>query len=131
MLGVAGSIAGLFIHAVLCLQAIIYKRAMENGEGAFEIVDGILEGVYKAILVPFFLLYAVLMVATICVSVAVGCGVLGCPAWMWPLNSVAFLIVGALFRKANPVLFQDLPGIIMPSLGLAMVGLVGVVALLA
>lgn len=37
-------------------------------------------------------------------------------------------LVGVLFRKINPDKFQDLPGIIMPSLGLAMTGLIGIVA---
>lgn len=46
------------------------------------------------------------------------------------LNSIVFLIVGVLFRKINANKFQDLPGIIMPSLGLAMVGVIGIVAYL-
>ena len=44
-------------------------------------------------------------------------------------NSI--LIIGAVFRKINPDKFQDLPGIIMPSLGLAMIGIIGIVAYLA
>lgn len=52
------------------------------------------------------------------------------PKWMALLNSVVFLLIGWLFRKIDPKRFQDLPGIIMPSLGLAMVGLIGIAALL-
>lgn len=37
-------------------------------------------------------------------------------------------LVGGLFRKINPDKFQDLPSIIMPSLGLTMTGLIGIVA---
>lgn len=37
-------------------------------------------------------------------------------------------LVGVLFRKINPDKFQDLPGIIMPSLDLTMTGLIGIVA---
>lgn len=48
-------------------------------------------------------------------------GSLGVSKWMALLNSIVFLIVGVLFRKINPNKFQDLPGIIMPSLGLAMI----------
>lgn len=55
---------------------------------------------------------------------------LGVPKWMALLNSIVFLIVGVLFRKINPNKFQDLPGIIMPSLGLAMIGVIGIVAYL-
>ena len=55
---------------------------------------------------------------------------LGVPKWMALLNSIVFLIVGVLFRKINPNKFQDLPGIIMPSLGLAIIGVIGIVAYL-
>ncbi len=38
--------------------------------------------------------------------------------------------IGGLFRKINPNKFQDLPGIIMPNLGLTMTGVIGIVAYL-
>lgn len=38
------------------------------------------------------------------------------------------MIVGISLRKINPKCFCDLPGIIMPSFGLAMQGLIGIVA---
>ena len=66
----------------------------------------------------------------VCVAVAVLSGALGVPKWMALLNSIVFLIIGIAFRKINPNKFQDLPGIIMPSLGLAMIGVVGIVAYL-
>lgn len=76
---------------------------------------------------PFFLLYCILMIADICVVIAVLSGALGVPKWMALLNSIVFLIIGVVFRKINPDKFQDLPGIIMPSLGLAMIGVIGIV----
>ena len=79
---------------------------------------------------PFILIYCILMIADICVLIAVLSGALGVPKWMAILNSVVFLIVGVLFRKINPEKFQDLPGIIMTSLGLAMIGVIGIVAYL-
>ena len=39
-------------------------------------------------------------------------------------------LIGVLFRKINPNKFQDLPGIIMLSLGLAMTGVIGIVVYL-
>lgn len=89
-----------------------------------------LEGLYKAITVPFFLSYLILMAADICLIVAILIGALDVPKWMAALNSIVFLIIGVTLRKINPKAFQDLPGIIMPSLGLAMVGLIGIVALI-
>ena len=74
--------------------------------------------------------YSVLMIADICIAVAVLSGALGVPRWMALLNSIVFLLIGMLFRKINPDKFQDLPGIIMPSLGLAMIGVIGIVAVM-
>ena len=71
------------------------------------------------------------MIADICVVIEVLSGALDVPKYMALLNSIVFLIIGAVFRKINPDKFQDLPGIIMPSLGLAMIGIIGIVAYLA
>ena len=126
--GFIGCVGGLFIHSMLCIQAVIYKRITDNGKINFELADNTLEGFYKTIIFPFMLIYCVLMIADICVAVAVLNGALSVPKWMALLNSIVFLIIGVLFRKINPDKFQDLPGIIMPSLGLAMIGVIGIVA---
>lgn len=128
--GYAGAVGGVLIHSSLCIQAVIYKRIMSGGEENFSIADHTLEGFYKAIMPPFALLYLVLMTADICVVIAVLNGALTVPKWMALLNSVVFLLIGWLFRTINPKKFQDLPGIIMPSLGLAMVGLTGIMSIL-
>ena len=62
--------------------------------------------------------------------IAVLNGLLGVPKWMDLLNSIVFLVIGVLFRKINPSKFQDLPGIIMLSVGLAMIGIIGIVSYL-
>lgn len=126
--GFIGCTGGLFVHSLLCIQAVIYKRITNNGKENFEIADNTLEGFYKAIMFPFMFLYCILMITDICIAIAVLSGALGVPKWMALLNSIVFLIIGVLFRKINPSKFQDLPGIIMPSLGLAMVGVIGIVA---
>ena len=128
--GFIGCIGGLFVHSLLCIQAVIYKRITDNGKRNFELADNTLEGFYKTIMFPFFLTYSVLMIADICIAVAVLSGTLGVPRWMTLLNSIVFLLIGMLFRKINPDKFQDLPGIIMPSLGLAMIGVIGIVAVM-
>ena len=126
--GFIGCTGGLFVHSMLCVQAVIYKRITDNGKTNFELADNTLEGFYKAIIIPFSLIYSVLMIADICIAIAVLNGTLGVPRWMALLNSIVFLLIGMLFRKTNPDKFQDLPGIIMPSLGLAMIGVIGIVA---
>ena len=124
--GFIGCVGGLFVHSLLCVQAIIYKRITDNGKTNFEIANNTLEGFYSAIIFPFMLLYVTLMIADILVSVSILTGALNVPKWMALLNSVVFLIIGVLFRKINPDKFQDLPGIIMPSLGLSMIGVIGI-----
>ena len=126
--GFVGCVGGLFVHSLLCIQAVIYKRITDNGKTNFELADNTLEGYYKAIMFPFMVSYCVLMIADICVAIAVLSGALGVPKWMALLNSIVFLAIGVIFRKINPDKFQDLPGIIMPSLGLAMIGVIGIVA---
>ncbi len=128
--GFIGCTGGLFVHSMLCVQAVIYKRITDNGKTNFELADNTLEGFYKTIIFPFILVYSVLMIADICIAIAVLNGALGVPRWMALLNSIVFLFIGMLFRKINPDKFQDLPGIIMPSLGLAMIGVIGIVAIL-
>ena len=128
--GFIGCTGGLFVHSMLCVQAVIYKRITDNGKTNFELADNTLEGFYKTIIFPFILVYSVLMIADICIAIAVLNGALGVPRWMALLNSIVFLFIGMLFRKINPDKFQDLLGIIMPSLGLAMIGVIGIVAIL-
>lgn len=128
--GYIGMTGGLFIHALLCLQAVIYKRIMSGGKQNFALADHTLEGYYKAVILPFFFLCVMLMIADLCVIIAVLVGALPVPKWMALLNSVVFLAIGLVFRKIDPEKFQDLPGIIMPSLGLAMVGVIGIAALI-
>ena len=46
--GFIGCVGGFFVHSMLCIQAIIYKRITNNGKGNFEIADNTLEGYYNA-----------------------------------------------------------------------------------
>ena len=121
--GYFGVVAGVFIHALLCLQALIYKGALIHG--SLEVADDILEKIYKQITPTFFAGYISLMVPAVTVVIAILNGALDVPTVCVILNPVVFLIIGTVCRKINPVRFQDLPGIIMPSLGLAMFGLIG------
>ena len=125
--GYFGSMAGIFIHAFLCLQALIYRGALIHG--SLQIADDILEKIYKQIMPTFFTGYISLMIPTIFVIISIFNGALDVPKICVLLNPIVFLIIGLTCRKINPVKFQDLPGIIMPSLGLAMFGLIGILNL--
>lgn len=126
--GYVGVIAGFFIHTCLCIQPVIYKKIMEDNQ--FELADKTLEAYYKAITPPFLIGYIVLMVPSVCTIIAVLSGYLDVPKWCALLNSIVFLVIGVTLRKIKKEWFNDLPGIIMPSLGLAMIGLIGIMNLL-
>lgn len=125
--GYFGCFAGILIHSLCCLQALIYKGAMKRG--SLEIADDILETVYKQVKIPFVGGYISLLAPTVTVIIAILTGALDVPKICLLLNPVFFLIFGLTCRKINPVKFQDLPGIIMPSLGLGMFGLIGMLNL--
>lgn len=126
--GYVSVIAGFFIHTVLCIQPIIYKKIMETDN--FKLADDTLEAYYKAVLPPFLLGYVFMLVATVCVIVAILTGSLDVPKWFVLLNPFVFLLLGVSLRKIKPEWFYDLPGIILPSLGMGMFGLIGIVSLL-
>lgn len=105
--GFIGCTGGLFVHSMLCVQAVIYKRITDNGKTNFEFADNTLEGFYKTIIFPFILVYSVFMIADICIAIAILNGALGVPRWMALLNSIVFLFIG-----------------------LAMIGVIGMVAIL-
>ena len=126
--GYIGVIGGFFIHATLCSQAVIYKKIME--ENNFALADKTVIAFNKAAIVPFFIGYIALMVPGVCCVIAILAGYLSVPKWFVLLNSIVFLIIGVTLRKINPKFFNDLPGIVMPSLGLGMIGLIGIVNLM-
>lgn len=121
-----GVIGGFFVHAALCIQPVIYKKIMETGN--FKLADDTLEQYYKAVMPPFFIGYGSMLAGAVCVIIAVLTGALNVPKWFALLNPIVFLIIGIVFRKINPDKFCDLPGIIMPSMGLAMLGLTAAVS---
>lgn len=126
--GYISAIAGMFVHSVLCIQAVVYKGIME--EDRFELADAVLEKYYKTVLPPFLIGYGFMLAATICVIAAILTGALAVPKWFVLLNPFVFLFIGVGLRKMKPDVFYDLPGIILPSLGMGMFGLIGIAGLL-
>ena len=126
--GYVSAIAAFFVHSVLCIQAIIYKKIMETDN--FQLADDTLEAYYKAVIPPFALGWLFMLAATVCVSAAIVTGILAVPKWFVLLNPFVFLLVGVCFRKIKPNWFYDLPGIIRPILGMGMFGVIGLVSLM-
>lgn len=126
--GYISVIAGFFVHTVLCIQPIIYKKIMETNN--FKLADDVLEIYYKVVLPPFLIGYGFILTVAICVIAAILTGCLSVPKWFVFLNPFIFLLIGMGLRKLKPDWFYDLPGIILPSLGMGMFGLIGIVNLL-
>ena len=121
-----GSMGGFFIHAFLCLLPIVYKNS-EDKEHAVLLIDKL----YSTIKIPFLLLYLLLTLATtVLVIISIVNGSLDVPWFCVLLNPIVFMIVGISLRFVKYDWFYDLPGICMPSLGLGMFGLIGIIHLL-
>ena len=70
------------------------------------------------------------MTPCVTTAIAIFTGCLDVPWWFALLNSISFMIVGITLRKIKPQWFCDLPGIIMPSMGLSMLGVIGIINLM-
>lgn len=121
-----GSMGGFFIHAFLCLLPIVYKNSTDK-EQAVNVIDKM----YAAIKIPFLFFYLILTLAsTVLVIIAIANGSLDVPRFCYLLNPIVFLITGVSLRFIKYDWFYDLPGICMPSLGLGMFGLIGIINLM-
>lgn len=121
-----GSVGGFFIHAFLCCIPIIYKTMLKNA--GFELVEEVINRIYYAIKIPFYVMYISLVgVSSIMLFIAKAVGYLSIPFIMLILTPLPLLIIGVLLRFIKRKWFHDLPGIVMPSIGLGMIGLLAVV----
>lgn len=127
--GYVGIMGGFFIHAFLCLLPVIYQAVRKKG--SFELGDEIVSAAFQAVMIPFYVFY--LIIGVVPAAVVVYCiivGYLSVPMWFVLLNPTVFFIIGILLRALKRDWFCDLPGICMPSLGMGMFGIVGIVNLL-
>lgn len=126
ILSLIATMEGFFIHSILCLMPVIYKTINNDILG-----EKVINKIYETIKFPFYFLYTLLiLVPTILVIIAIINHNLNVPIYCVLLNPTVFLIIGVLLRKIKYEWFYDLPGIIMPSLGVGMFGLIGILNLL-
>lgn len=126
---VAGGVGGFFIHASICLLPIIYLKIKEFAGS--DVAEQVVYHKWDAIKVPFMFMYLILIALTsILVIISICLQYLAVPIWCVILNPLAFSIIGIMLRLVCKKLFYDLPGIIMPSMGLAMYGVLILIALL-
>lgn len=123
-----GSCGGFFIHAMVCCFPIMRKSLTKSGvddNAQYEMFGK----VFNAIKIPFIAMFCSLVVATsvvLIVAILVGC--LQVPLVFVALNPLALMLIGLVFRLIDKERFADLPGIIMPSLGIAMIGLMAAIS---
>lgn len=116
-----GAMGGVMIHTMVCLAPTIYKILLKTSP--FEVIEDVIEGVWKLIRFPFILLYvSICMIPSISVMVFIANGTLPLPMWCMTLNPLVFQIISLLLRATKCKLFVDVPGIFAASLGVGMYG---------
>lgn len=116
-----GAMGGFMIHTFLCLMPTIYQKIMKKN--AFEMAEEVIEGVFRQIYVPFFVLYSMLVIfPALIVMILIVLRILELPLWCVILNPLAFQLIGLLFRATRLNIFIDAPSCCAASLGLAMYG---------
>lgn len=123
------AMTGFFIHTFCCIPPIIYKAIMKGED--FELASVTIETLFDAVKILFFTLYLFIMLVPTGITIyCILSGLLQVPTWFVLLNPMVFLIIGVLTRKICPKYCYDLPGICMPSLGIGMFGVIGIVSLM-
>jgi len=128
---VVGASGGLFIHALACLLPIISRTLTKNGVNK-DIIEDVIGKIYKAVKIPLFVMFSSLVIATSGVLIyAIIKKYIIVPFVFIILNPLGLILVGWLFRLINKKVFNDLPSIIMPSIGIAMIGLMTAITAIA
>ncbi len=127
---VIGSAGGLFIHVLTCCFPLM-SQALQEKEADPEILELLAARIFQAVKIPFIVMFCFLVIATsLILMVAIGTGNLSvAPIFYW-WNPLMLMVTGWLFRLINKERFADLPGIMMPSVGIAMIGLMTVLSAL-
>ena len=126
-----GASGGLFIHASVCLLPIISKSLTKNGVNE-DIIESVISKIYTAVKIPLFVMFFCLVVVTSAVLIyAIIREYLNVPLIFVIFNPLGLILTGWLFRLINNKIFSDLPGIIMPSVGIAMIGLMTAITAIA
>lgn len=121
-----GAMGGFMIHTFLCMMPTIYQKIIEKAD--FEIAEDVIEGVFRQIYVPFFVLYSMLVIVpALIVMGLIAFGILELPLWCIILNPLCFQLIGLLFRATGLKIFIDAPSCCAASLGLAMYGVLALI----
>jgi len=121
-----GALGGIMIHTICCIYPILYKTLSKHTD--FDTIEESINVTFDAIKIPFVLYFICLVIIpSILLEYAIIRGYLQLPAWCALLTALPFMVVGIGLRLIKKEWFNDLPGIIMPSLGISMVGLLAAI----
>jgi hypothetical protein len=121
-----GALGGIMIHTMCCVYPILYKTLRKHTD--FDIIEESVNATFDAIKIPFILYFICLVIIpSILLEYAIIRGYLQLPAWCAVLTALPFMIIGIGLRFIKKEWFNDLPGIIMPSLGIGMIGLLAAI----
>lgn len=121
-----GALGGIMIHTLCCIYPILYK-SLKNQLSSKDIEES-LDMTFDAVKIPFvFYFLCLVIIPSFLLEYAIIRGYLQLPVWCALLTSVPFMVVGIVLRLIKKEWFNDLPGIIMPSIGISMVGLLAVI----
>lgn len=121
-----GALGGIMIHTMCCVYPILYKTMKKHSISKG--IEESLEMAFDAIKIPFvFYFLCLVIIPSFLLEYAIIRGYLQLPVWCALLTSVPFMIVGIGLRLIKKDWFNDLPGIIMPSMGISMVGLLAAI----
>ena len=98
---------------------------------ADEVLEQLVDTIFKVVKLPFMVMFCSLVIVTsMIIMLAMGTGNLAVPDIFYWLNPLILMLIGWLFRLINKERFADLPGIVMPSVGIAMIGVMTVISVL-
>lgn len=126
LLAILTAMTGFFVHSFICVAPIIYKAVLSKGDR--DLAEYTIIELLSAIKIVFGLLYVVIiLVPTGLIIYCILSHLLDVPTWFIMLNPLVFLTIGIISKKIYPKWFYELPGIVMPSLGMGMFGLIGII----
>lgn len=126
LFGITGS---FFIHTVICLFPVIYKNMITNH--TLEETDAVINSVYHAVSIPFWIQYCALVAFPgFFIIAALFLGYLPLSPLFGLITAPVLTLFGLTLRKLFPNIFYDLPGIVMPSLGVGSIGLLALLSMI-
>ena len=122
MICLIGATGSFFIHTLICLFPLIYKYMKPHY--TFEMIDDFINHLFTLLKIPFSIQYLCLVgLSGVMIIYAIITNVISLPISFIILTPPVLTLLGLTLRKIKHDWFYDLPGIIMPSVGVGCIGL--------